>query len=949
MKRYISIIVAVLAMFSALPVSAQQTQDALYVFRNDGEFNAFFFGDIDRIEYSKIDTLGVEQADYVVQEVYALDSVFRIPISAIDSIAFVTPKKRIKADVFCPDKSIANYIVASDTINWIRLASNTPTTMIPKVGDKLLIEEESKYIPDGFVGLVTSVENGNNGYTIMTGALSMRDVYDRLVIKAAAASPLPTGQARRRGLFDGTDMSYTTEDPIVLPALTGTITIQGSRVLYDQNDISLTADGSGSISFSAAPRIEYRGFVFFDAEEGFRQDHHMTLHNTVSWNFSLSGSLTGNVDIPLKGWPAQNLSDGLKIEVSCGLFVNAQVTGLSVQAGWEAEYIAKSFLTHEVDPPFVFQDSEPICKAGLTVLRDTTTISGSMQGKYAISAGVYAKAEVSSKLPFDKDNKENKNKVGARVEAGGRLNFEAPYWTADVITDLASTRSFYQLLNKDTNISATFYGKLSLYAQVDDWVPSYSPELSLPPARLYGLVPDISDISVSNDDLKRPYRYKFTSPIRRNVLFGIPTGFVVLDQDEKVIDDWGEGYFFREAEQKSYNHIFTTLDPVKDEDKTYTVYPYIKYLGAQLLVDKSIDVTVDPARIDIDKRVLHVGSEKGNEDIGVQPNMANVVCTPQAPWLTCTWLDDKNQLTVFWEALPEGVKERSAKILIEGKNSKTNELIIEDSVVVNQWVAYADVTPSKMNFEVAGGKQTATITATNISDYKVTTDLTWVHPTLKDNVITVTVDENKGEDARGASNAVTLEGKLPNGKSVSMPIIYVEQAGTGGASNPDAPEWPRKELLDKLKAGGMPFYEGNNPPIVEGTFELSPLVFVNITNDREQPAWYLQFANQNGGLIAYNQCQVDKDANGKIKGSVYLGEEGLPAAIIGDGNKFTVCCPFTTNKGTIRQAYIVSGELGNGAINNLYRGYVFYDLSDEVIVTKDGDGVSPQTTWPLDK
>ena len=82
MKRYISIIVAVLAMFSALPVSAQQTQDALYIYRNDGGFNGFFFADIDRIEYSKIDTLGVEQADYVVQEVYALDSVFRIPISA---------------------------------------------------------------------------------------------------------------------------------------------------------------------------------------------------------------------------------------------------------------------------------------------------------------------------------------------------------------------------------------------------------------------------------------------------------------------------------------------------------------------------------------------------------------------------------------------------------------------------------------------------------------------------------------------------------------------------------------------------------------------------------------------------------------------------------------------------------------------------------------------------
>ena len=38
---------------------ADTIQDALYIFRNDGGFNAFFFADIQRIEYSKIDTLGV--------------------------------------------------------------------------------------------------------------------------------------------------------------------------------------------------------------------------------------------------------------------------------------------------------------------------------------------------------------------------------------------------------------------------------------------------------------------------------------------------------------------------------------------------------------------------------------------------------------------------------------------------------------------------------------------------------------------------------------------------------------------------------------------------------------------------------------------------------------------------------------------------------------------------
>ena len=143
------------AVLSAMPfhtVSAQTSQDALYIFRNDGKFNAFFYGDIDHIAYSMVDTLGKKQKDYVVQEIYALDSVWRIPISAIDSVAFVTPKTVYKKDVVRPDKSISKYIIASDTINWIRLSKNTPEKLIPKKGDKLLIEEPSKFIPNGFGG-----------------------------------------------------------------------------------------------------------------------------------------------------------------------------------------------------------------------------------------------------------------------------------------------------------------------------------------------------------------------------------------------------------------------------------------------------------------------------------------------------------------------------------------------------------------------------------------------------------------------------------------------------------------------------------------------------------------------------------------------------------------------------------------------------------------------------
>ena len=796
-SRFTYILILFLSVFSVQTSMAQAKQDALYIFRNDGHFNAFFFGDIHHIEYSKVDTLGVEQDDYVVQEVYALDTLFRIPLSAIDSIAFVTPEKKYKADVFRPDKSIADYIVASDTINWIRLASNTPAAMIPKVGDKLLIEEESKYIPDGFVGLVTSVEKGDNGYTIMTGELSPFDVYDRFVIKAAAATPPQPGQIRRRGLIDGTEMSYTSEEPIELPVLSGSFTIQGSKVLYDKHDISLTADGAGAFGFSVAPRVQYRGFIFFDAGLGFQQDQNIIFFNKASYSLSLTGSLTGNVDVPIYGLPEIKLSDGLKIAVNCGLFINAQITGITVQIGWENEHISKNFYYQKVDPPFIYQDNEPVCKNKITFLRDTTTVSGSLQGKYVFSSGFYAKAELSASMPFKKTKYQDK--VGARVEAGGRVSFEAPVWTPDIIADLVSSKNLYQLLNKETNISVSAYGKASLYAQIDDWVWSLTPELSTAPAHLYSLVPDINDIYASYDDPERLYRIKFTSPIRRDVLLGIPTGFVVLDQDKKVIDDWGGNYHFREKPGMTYDHVFTTLDPIKDDYKTYTVYPYIKYMDNQLLVDKSTDVKIDPARIDIEQRKLKVSEERGNREVRVQPNMAKVEFTPTDSWLETIWIDDKNELTVFWGELPKDMKGRKAKINIKGINSTTNETIITDTITVIQGeVSDASVEPTYLEFPTEGGAKAvklnfgeyslrgaAALSASAKKWLKRGWNVDYVEPKRRMNHYFITAAPNDTEAARTDTVRLffTNDPEAPEESRYYIPVIVKQAAGPYNLQN----------------------------------------------------------------------------------------------------------------------------------------------------------------------
>lgn len=961
MKGYtVVLLAAVLSMLGIQTASAQQTQDALYIYRNDGGFNAFFFGDIHHIEYSKIDTLGVEQDDYVVQEVYALDTLFRIPLNAIDSVAFVTPENKIKADVFCPDKSIADYIVASDSVYWIRLAKNTPAALIPKLGDKLLIEEESKYIPDGFGGLVTSVDESGDGFTVMTSALALTDVYEYLFVKVAGASEgMKKADARRR-VLEGDVYSYAPEDPIVLPPISKTISLTNSTAfLPDESPLQIDANLQGAITTAFDLKMRIRAFLTITPFTGIEYDQNCIIDINNEETVSLTGGVSARFEVPFLPIPNYTFKLGkLKFQVGTGLFVEGSATALSFSYKKTRHDIihtnfSASYGKHDLAGPSWLFKYHGDC------LKDTTEWDFSATGSLSFGIGLYAGAESKFKVPIEKLPKIMQEwlevdtlgfNIGIGAEIGMKLDYQGPLWEHRIFDSpekLLQSSYDYPKLNS-ADVSTSGYAKLSASLNVLKWTLDESPEVTWYKGNHYGLVPNITgiDVDYDNEEPLRSFRIKAESPIDRDLLMGGYAGFAVFDEDNHLIEDWCGHYRFRDSHKPEnqrtthYSRVFTTLDPVKDKEKTYTIYPQVEFKKSHVLTDLKKEFTVDPAHIDIDEHLLHVGSEMGSMEISVRPNMSNVVCTPKASWLKCfNYIEDRNGLDISWQALPEGVKERKAKILIEGKTSKTNELIIEDSVIVYQWVAYADVTPSKMKFDVKGGTQTATITGTNLTDYKLTCEYSYIHPTLKDKTITVTVDPSTAVDARGG--AIYLEGTLPNGEHASFDVIFVEQEGTGEAPDPGVNvEWPDATLLNNLKAKGMPIYEGTNPPKVDGAYEMAPVTYVYTPqgDSRAQPDRILKFSKQSGGFLYYTQCS--KNGNGYI----YIDESGLPASIIGDGNKFTLCCPYVTRD--IKQGYIISGEVESGVIKNLYAAYFVFGV-DGFVIYKDGDGVSNPTEWPV--
>ncbi len=149
-------------------------QEAFYIYRNDGDFNGFFYDEVVEMRYSKIGFDSIEHDNYIMVEVELADTTYRIPLAAIDSIGFQQPEIRISPNVkfmekdgYCPyfDQLIGQ--MTSAVRIYFR---NLPENMIPQVGDI-------------FIGLPTDpIAEENYKYGIAEGSFSCKveniRVYD---------------------------------------------------------------------------------------------------------------------------------------------------------------------------------------------------------------------------------------------------------------------------------------------------------------------------------------------------------------------------------------------------------------------------------------------------------------------------------------------------------------------------------------------------------------------------------------------------------------------------------------------------------------------------------------------------------------------------------------------------------------------------------------------------
>lgn len=562
---------AVLAIVTLLSAKAQQSdQDALYIYRNDGKFNGFFYADIQQIAFSRKDTLGIEHDDYVVQEITALDSVFRIPISAIDSVAFVTPETKYKENVVTLSSDLWDYVVESDAQTTFTLSSSIPISMVPKVGDKLALTEARPHLPHGFYGQVASLASVPKGYQVTCERVALTELFDQYVVKIAATSDDggSSNQARRRSGYESNAID------IDLPGYEQHLAL--SNIGYDLSE-NFSFSGDGQIDYTYQPKLSLRAFLSVSWWDGINFDILTRVETETNYEANIKGTVAGQFDISMPPVLIPLGTSPILLEMKAGMGFGASGT-LEYYEQWHNKSSGYAAVQYN-------SIAEGNSMATVSFRNLTNTHNQTLAGTVTMSAG-----------PFVEFNlllgSESIGEIGTRFESGLRLEASADITMEDLETQMEFQKTLlYDKLNRDGSIKMGPYGSGKVSASSMGWKTEVQMFDKYKDSHMVwdfegGLVPKFNAVGVKYD--KKKGTTTASASLARSILVGGPVGFIVYDKDGKEVDK--QWYWRTYTSPQEWNKFDIEFSGLKAEEK-YTIYPTFKLFGKELLASPAAQFT----------------------------------------------------------------------------------------------------------------------------------------------------------------------------------------------------------------------------------------------------------------------------------------------------------------------------------------------------------------------
>ena len=582
MKQRLYLILLLVAV--TLSGMAQTIGEAFYIYRNDGQFNAFFRDEVISIDYSYKDADGNTYDEIVTQIVNTPDSVYKIPLAAIDSVSFVQPETIYMEDAVPLTGTLFDYLVSADGMT-LTFDGSLPAAMIPKEGDKIVTMELTDKLPYGFSGKVQNVYNKATGIDVVCDSIEFTEVVKQFygIIEMGNSD---TNAARQKAPWRAPQYYSRNYD---LPNTPINIPIDISAYIKKKSIFDI--NGKAEINVNIIPRTFVRATLVIDGIRS-HTNVHITSNLVTTTRLDICGE--ANRELSLNLLPNDgNYKGPWGIPLYFAIGPKLELSGEIL-----AEFTVKATVDVVSDITYYPQTLIPGISAlspvlnrvdGTSHISDFSVSFDRIGAHGSLKAGAFFRGGVSVG-----DHKTAW--VGLEADGGGKCD-------VDFLFDIARLReadrstALYDELKSMCNIEVKpFFGVHFMASRNDDnYTFKVGPEFDDfgPVWFKGGLLPTFSDTKLTR---KGTASVDATANISGACPIPYTVGYSLFDSEKNLVQEpqyHGEKY----SVLNSFPSYQGTFDNLKS-DENYTVYPTIKMFDYPMLASPSAELNMDiPVKI----------------------------------------------------------------------------------------------------------------------------------------------------------------------------------------------------------------------------------------------------------------------------------------------------------------------------------------------------------------
>ena len=574
MKRVLCIVYCMVLVSLTGSLRAEQI---LYVYRSDSVINAFYTFEIDSIRYSNYDLDSVLHDTCQLQEIWTADSVYRVPLTIIDSVSFITPQTVYKAGIINLSDSLMNYIIACDSMTII-IDSKIPQRLLPTVGTKLVTLEMSEIFPIGFAGQVESVSSSSMGFCIECKNVALGEIFDTYYnLSLTCGQDIKPSKVPQKSSFS--DGTFSGEHTFHLPQFSWDQAATGfslSQEVSKTTDRGALAIGmNSSITCTITPTIYVKTFLQISGGEtyfSYRIQGDIVNEETISIggqinyskDFSFVPKLLGKVP----------LSQFVYFYYDFGLFLN-----LNVKASYSVTSQQRYLMLLAGD----------YSKSGRNVIKPTreyinkersVNTQGGLEG--SLGLGVYAECGLGVlglDFDFTEDDDNALAKVGIRAETGVEASGGFVMYQEE-LEDAQTTTAVYDRA-KESNINLDFAWNISLMYKLLALEGGVNTPIN-GSLRLnsWDVVPKFSNVSFLKT---QPTSAKVGFDINGKCLAPVSVSATIFDNGNEM-----QTLSIPTLSYKNQPQSFETTISLENSNSTnYIVHPKVSWMGIDLLASPS--------------------------------------------------------------------------------------------------------------------------------------------------------------------------------------------------------------------------------------------------------------------------------------------------------------------------------------------------------------------------